>query len=137
MPLFRTLGGLTIAALMLFAACQSEKIDNTLPVEPGRPVSFSQDVQPIFNNSCGGAACHIDQQTNGVRLSSYEEVMNSTGDQYGEAIVQPGSADESPLVDKIEPNPRFGVRMPQGQAPLSGEEIALIRAWIDDGAQDN
>ena len=45
--------------------------------------------------------------------------------------------DASPLIDKIEVNPQFGVRMPNGRQPLSGEEIGLIREWIGDGAEDN
>ena len=125
-----------VAVCLLFAACQSEKVDNTM-VGPDEPVSFAQDVQPILSSSCGGAGCHIDESTNGVELSNYEQVMNSIGVQYGEAIVEPGDADASPLVDKIEANPQFGARMPAGRAPLSGDEIARIRTWIDDGAENN
>lgn len=106
-------------------------------VGPDGPVSFAQDVQPIFTSSCGGAGCHIDEAMSGVELSNYQQVMSSIGVQYGEEIVIPGDADASPLVDKIEANPQFGERMPLNRPPLSGDEVALIRAWIDDGAEDN
>ncbi len=130
-------GWIAIGALLLLSACQSRKIDNSTLVDPGEPVSFAEDVQPIFINSCGGAACHIDERTSGVRLSSYQQVISSVGVQYGREIVVPGDAEDSPLIDKIEPSPRIGVRMPYGRAPLSNEEISLIRVWIEEGARDN
>lgn len=102
------------------------------PAEP----TFA-NVIDIFNDSCGGSGCHIGNNTNGVRLDSYENVMDSEGTQYGELVVQPGDADGSPLVDKITPGtPEFGERMPQGGPYLSDDEIDLIRAWIDNGAEE-
>lgn len=128
---------LALVACLLLPACQSRKIDNTMIVDPGEPVRFAQDIQPIFTSSCGGAGCHIDQSINGVELSNYEQVMSSIGVQYGEEIVVPGNPDASPLVDKIEPNPRFGMRMPLNRAPLTAQQVALIRTWIEEGAENN
>ena len=93
------------------------------------------NVQMIFNENCG--SCHIGGSTNGVRLDSYNNVIESVGDQYGIAVIQPNDADGSPLVDKIESNPDFGDRMPQGGPFLSTERINQIREWIDNGAQNN
>ena len=129
--------GLVFVVALALSACQSKKIDNTMVVDPGGPVSFAQDIQPIFSSSCGGAGCHINQQTNGVELTNYAQVMNSIGVQYGAAIVDPGAPDGSPLVDKVEANPEFGVRMPQNRAPLSAQQVSLIRTWIEEGAEDN
>lgn len=126
-----------VAASLLLMSCQSRKIDNTMTVDPDEPVSFSQDVLPILKTSCGGSDCHIGERTNGVNLSNYDQVMTSTGTQYGMRIVVPGEAENSPLIDKIRPDPEFGVRMPASGAPLSGEQIATIRTWINDGAPDN
>ncbi|MEX0846059.1 MAG: T9SS type A sorting domain-containing protein [Balneolaceae bacterium] len=95
-------------------------------------VDYDDEIQPIFNQNC--VSCH--GGTSGVTLSSYDAVMNSVGDQYGTDIVVPGEPDESPLVDKIETNPDFGVRMPQGGPNLSNEEINLIRDWIEEGANE-
>lgn len=137
MRLLKPLGWITVSALMLLSACQNKQIDNTMPVEPEQPVSFSQDVQPVLTASCGGGSCHLSGRTSGVQLSTYRQVTSSIGVQYDEEVVNPGDAEGSPLIDKIEPAPRFGVRMPQGRAPLSRREIALIRTWIDEGAQNN
>ena len=53
----------------------------------------------------------------------------------GGNVVVPGDPDASGLVDKIEPNPDHGSRMPQG-GELSDAEIALIRQWISEGASE-
>lgn len=129
--------GWTMLAALLLTACQSRKIDNTLLVDPDEAVSFSQDVLPIFTTSCGGGGCHIDQSVSGVNLSSYQHVVNSQGQQYGEHVVLPDDAANSPLIDKLRPDPRFGGRMPPDRSPLSAEQIALIRTWIDEGAPDD
>ncbi|MAL16946.1 MAG: hypothetical protein CL670_07815 [Balneola sp.] len=94
-------------------------------------VDYDDDIQPIFNSRC--TSCHGGQS--GVTLTSYNATMESIGTQYDKLIVIPGQPDASPLVDKIEPNPEFGVRMPQGGA-LSADQISLIRQWISEGANE-
>lgn len=112
--------------------------DNGNGEEPPPPEPTFTNVQEIFNGSCGGTDCHISSPQSGVQLDSYENVMESEGDQYGELVVQEGDAEGSPLVDKIESdNPEYGVRMPEGGPYLSDDEIELIKEWIDDGAEDN
>lgn len=102
------------------------------PVSLLAQVDYEDDIQPIFDQYC--TSCH--GSSSGVDLSNYEAVMNSVGNQYQTEIVEPGSPDESPLVDKIEPQPQFGSRMPQGGPFLSSEEIELIRTWISEGANE-
>lgn len=102
--------------------------------EIGTEPTFS-NVGQIFQTTC--SPCHISETTNGVRLNTYNNVMNSEGAQYGMNVVVAGDADGSPLVDKIEPSPQFGVRMPEGGPYLSNERIAQIRQWIEDGAENN
>lgn len=103
-----------------------------------QPVSFAQDITPIFSSSCAVSGCHDSgTQQSGVNLSSYDAVMNSMGNQYGEKVINPGNPDQSPLVDKIEADPEIPDRMPKGRAPLSQTKIDSIRAWIEDGAPNN
>lgn len=104
--------------------------------EPPPEPTFS-NVLEIFNNNCGDSSCHIGGRTSGVRLDSYSNVTESEGQNYGKLVVQANDADGSPLVDKIEPSPEQGQRMPVGGPYLSDEEISLIRDWIDEGAQNN
>lgn len=98
------------------------------------------NVQSIFSSSCALSGCHNSQtQRSGVNLSSYDGIINSVGDQYGENVVQAGNAENSPLVDKIESDsPEHGVRMPQTGPPyLSDDQIDLIKEWINDGANED
>lgn len=137
MRLSKHLGWVVCAALIVLSACQSEKIDNSMIVEPVDEVSFAVDIQPILTNGCGGFGCHVGESTNGVEVTNYAQVMTSQALQYGGPLVIPGNGAESPLVDKLGPNPQFPSRMPLGRAPLTATQISLIRTWIDEGAQDN
>lgn len=94
-------------------------------------VDYATQIDPIFTaNGCKG--CH--GSNGGLSLATYEALFNSTGANYGKNIVVPGNPDGSGLVDKIEPNPQFETRMPQGRDPLTAQQIALIRLWISEGA---
>jgi mono/diheme cytochrome c family protein len=124
-----------LTSILFITSCINNVEDVTPPdIPPDLPdeVSYSNDVQPIFNSRCTN--CH--GGTNGVTLTSYETTLNSVGKGYGTNIVVPGKPDESPLIDKIEPDPEIGSRMPTGSS-LTNEEISLIRAWISAGAEDN
>lgn len=103
-----------------------------IPIVSSAQIDYSSEIQPIFDDNCGG--CHIGGTTSGVRLDTYDDVMSSVGDQYDKDIVIPEEPDESPLVDKIEPNPTFGDRMPQGGPFLADSTIEKIRQWISEGA---
>jgi len=48
--------------------------------------------------------------------------------------VNPGNADQSYIVQKIQGNAAVGGRMPLGQAALPQDRIDLIRSWIASGA---
>ena len=100
-------------------------------------ISFSTEVLSIFHSTCGSSGCHINNARNGVELTTYATTMASSGTRYGGLVVVAGSAEGSPLVDKIEPNPTIGDRMPDGRPALSQAQINTIRQWIDQGAQNN
>lgn len=129
----------------LLVGCGSDNGNSTGPdpdpepsPDPDRQVSFSEDIAPIFQTSCAESGCHdAGTQESNVNLSSHDAALNSEGQQYQELIINPGNPDESPLVDKIEPNPEIGARMPYQRNALSDTKIDSIRAWIEDGALDN
>jgi len=98
-------------------------------------VDYESEIQPVFDRSCSGGACHIGSGTSGVDLSDYTVTMASFGDQYGESVVKPFDVASSPLWLKIsQDTPQFGSRMPLAQPPLDDAEIDLIGRWIDQGA---
>lgn len=126
---------LLATASLLLSGCFNNVEDVTGEVQSN--VSFADDIQPIFNARC--VSCHGDSLTNGgLNLTSYQSATSGSGARYGDDFIVPGNASESGLVDSIEPNPDSGVsRMPQGGPFLSGTQIELIKAWINEGALNN
>jgi len=120
--------------VLILTGCSDSPTADDTEQFPESDISFSEHIQPVFNNHC--APCHINQTQNGVNLASYSNVMGSRGDQYNSEIVLPGNPNESPLIDKIEANPEVGGRMPPGN-PLNNEQIRAIRTWIEEGAENN
>lgn len=97
-------------------------------VESGEPVSFAEQVLPIFRARC--VECHGGENTElGLNLSTYEGAM--AGSDYG-AVIEPSNVAGSLLVDMIEAGD-----MPEEGDPVPPEEIELIKTWIAEGAQNN
>lgn len=113
-------------------------VEDQVPEIPDEPISYANQIQPIFNSNCGGGFCHTNgDNVNRVNLDTYQNTISSEGSRYERLIVVPGNADNSPLVDKLGSNPEFGSRMPLGRSPLSNSDTGKIIAWINQGAQDN
>jgi hypothetical protein len=55
----------------------------------------------------------------------------------GRVLVAPSHPENSLLLQKLEPNPPCGLRMPNGGATLTDTQIELVRSWIAAGAQDD
>ena len=95
-------------------------------LEPlGRFVSFSRNIAPIFAQRC--VACHNTRSAGGrLNLDSFAALLK--GGESGGTIVAHKSA-ESLLVTMIEDG-----SMPKEADPLSPEEIAVVKHWIEVGA---
>jgi len=94
-----------------------------------KEVDFARDVQPIFKSAC--YQCHGPEKQKGkLRLDAKAIALH--GGKSGKAIV-PGRADESELLRRLTSKDE-DERMPQDREPLTGEQIAIIRAWIEQGA---
>lgn len=99
----------------------------------GPKVEFTRDILPIFRGKC--YSCHgKEEQEGGFRIDRKSRALEG-GDQ-GHAIV-PGKADESLLLKLVSGlDEEIGLMPPEGEGtPLSKEEIALVKQWIDQGAQ--
>ena len=119
---------------------------------PPATVSFSQNIQPIFNVSCTTAStCHVGPTAGeGLQLTagvSYAAIVNVPAIEMPKLLlVKPGDPDASYLVRKIEGGPNIsGLQMPQGcpGTPAGGavcltpDSIAAIRTWVTECAQNN
>ena len=114
-------------------------------------VSFSMDIQPIFNRSCALPSCHIAPvPAQGQDLSAgvaYAQSVNAPStEQPRLQRVKPGKPQDSYLVRKIQGEPNIsGVLMPQGcpGVPLAmaqclkPDEIAAIVQWVIECAPNN
>lgn len=93
------------------------------------PVDFPRNVAPIFAAAC--SECHSGKKSQGeLRLDSRDAALK--GGFAGPGIVA-GSAEKSEVYQRITSSDP-DLRMPYQRAPLSPEEIALIRTWLDQGA---
>ncbi|HYO81812.1 MAG TPA: PSD1 and planctomycete cytochrome C domain-containing protein, partial [Bryobacteraceae bacterium] len=95
-----------------------------------KAVNFTNDVEPIFRKSCFG--CHSGTQPKSqLRLDAAAGILRGG---TGGAVIAPGKSSESRLVARIE-GKGGEQRMPLKGAPLPPAEIAVIRSWIDAGAE--
>ncbi len=94
-------------------------------------VDYVRQVKPVLIARC--FACHgALQQKGGLRLDTARALAEGGDD--GPAIV-PGASGESPLIARVSGS--GGVRMPPSSEGdgLGAEQIAVLRAWIDQGAE--
>ena len=88
------------------------------------PVDFSHDILPVLKSRC--ADCHANgTYEGGVSFDTREALL-------GSKVVVPGNAPQSELIHRVtseDPD----LRMPPDGDPLTADQIALLRKWIDQG----
>ena len=93
-------------------------------------VDFEREVAPIFAARC--IKCHgPEKQKEGLRLD--QRAAAFLGGDSGEPGVVPGDSASSELFRRIDPTDELD-RMPPKGEPLTVDQIALIKRWIDEGA---
>src|SRR5215468_3030826 len=94
-----------------------------------RQIDFKRQIEPIFARNC--YQCHGAKKMMGqLRLDSRELVLK--GGVSGPSLI-PGDSKQSLLMKRILGENNLA-RMPMGGDPLKSAELALIRRWIDQGA---
>jgi ankyrin repeat protein len=120
----------------------SGKFAATQPAPPvrtpknARKIDFARQIKPLLERSC--VACHSGPKPRGFfRVDSRDALLN--GGASGEAAVVPGHSEKSPLLDYVSgkvPESEMPPRAERDRFPaLSADEVALLRAWIDQGAE--
>ena len=98
--------------------------------QPQAKIDFARDIQPLLRANC--YSCHGPAvQSNNFRLDRRRDSMPNRVGANGARIV-PGNAANSRLYLRI--TGQAGLQMPP-TGPLSAEQIAIIKAWIDQGAE--
>jgi mono/diheme cytochrome c family protein len=92
---------------------------------------YGKQIHPIFDANC--VACHgASKMEGGLRLDSYELLMKGGKDG---PVVLPGNAQQSTLIERVTlPSDNKHSMPAEGRPPLKPDEIARIRAWIEQGA---
>jgi hypothetical protein len=119
--------------IIFYTGCKDQitaaNIDNR--IIPDSNVSYSQDLQPVFNIKCANAGCHEDAtRAGGISLTT---CANTKADP---SIVFPGEPDNSRLVWAVEGIGNYPMP-PVGYPPLTANQIKGIRTWIKEGADCN
>jgi hypothetical protein len=97
-------------------------------------ISFATDLSSTFQGTCAQSGCHSGvTPTGGLNLESYSGLM--AGGDHG-AVVTPGDADGSIIIQKLSPSPPFGARMPASGSVTQAWRNQLY-IWIQQGAADN
>lgn len=106
--------------VVVSTSCEFNSEEELYGPEPEPPVevSYSAHIEPIIQMSCATTACHTQGGFANGNFDDYTGVK---------AKVDNGSFEQRVLVDKD---------MPPGGS-LSNEELALLKAWLDNGAPNN
>jgi len=100
-----------------------------LPAPAARSVEFVKDIKPLFDASC--VQCHAKGKTKGgLSLETRESLLK--GGESGPVVVI-GKGVESRIVHLVAALDPDAV-MPMKGTKWTPEQVALLRAWIDQGA---
>lgn len=114
----------SILSLPVLAAAQAQ-----LPPAATTKVDYTKDVKPLLQQNC--YSCHGPEvQQAGLRLDLRQNALR--GGDYG-AVIVPGKSTDSKLIHRLVGGDG-GMQMPPTGALLA-EEVGLLRAWIDQGAE--
>ncbi len=138
----------TILALFVVAAgslslqaADLNKVDvSKLPPAAGKAgVTFDGDIKPLFEKSC--AKCHgadVEKPKGKFRSDTKANVLKGGGEG---SVITPGDASKSGVLSMIAwaTDDEEMYMPPKGNkakiAQLTKEEVALVRAWIEQGAK--
>lgn len=120
------------AALLTQRLVAVDKPDvSKLPPAVSRTVDFTREIRPLFESKC--YSCHGPAKQRGDFRLDRKAAALKGGDSHAPDIV-PGRSADSPLIQFIAGLDKDLVMPPKGER-LSAEQISLLRAWIDQGAQ--
>jgi hypothetical protein len=121
---------LTVMLRVLVAAPSGSgaPVPGTAGTQP-QLIDFATQVEPLIEAYC--LECHSqDKRKGGLSLATYPDLLD--GGRSG-AAVRPGNGAGSLMIHRlageIEP------QMPLDELPLSDQEVAVLRLWIDQGAR--
>src|SRR5262245_41800471 len=118
-----------LALMLMLAILPLVGAQSKFPPAASRKVDYKQDIQPLLAQNC--YSCHGPEvQQAGLRLDLRQNALR--GGDYG-PVIKIGDSAASKLIRRLVDGDG-GLQMPP-DGPLSNEEIGMLRAWIDQGAE--
>jgi hypothetical protein len=98
-----------------------------------KTVDFTRDIYPLLKSRC--FACHSGSDPeSGHRLDIRRELL---GYSTGEVFAEPGASRHSRLIKAVASADEENRMPPDGKDPLTDDQVAMLRAWIDQGMKWN
>ena len=116
-----------IGLASLITGCYYDVVKPANTNAPPQFVSFSGDLQPIFDQNCNKSGCH-----DGVAHEPDLTPNNSYNSLMAGGFVNTTIPTESILYQEVASG-----SMPLGSAPLSADDTQKILDWIRNGAPNN
>jgi hypothetical protein len=122
--------GLAPHARAQITEAQMRELESKLPPAAATQIDFNRDIQPILSTSC--IRCHGPERPRG-RFRLDDRIAALKGGEHGIDIL-PGNSARSPLIYYVARLVEDMEMPPAGKdKALDQQEIALLRAWIDQG----
>ena len=125
-------------SLLTVAAAEKKKpdISKLPPPADKKDLTYAKDIKPLLESSC--LKCHgAEKPKSKYRVDSREAMIK--GGESGDAAIIPGKSADSPLIhyvaDLVEDMEMPPTDKRDKYPALKKEQIALLRAWIDQGAK--
>ena len=94
------------------------------------PVDFGRDVQPLLARRC--FSCHgPDKAESGLNMAQMQSMLGEA--ESGLHAIVPKNVAESELLRRVSTTDEWEKMPPEGK-PLTAEEVALLRRWVEQGA---
>ena len=125
------LTALAAGGLASALAAADVDISKLPPPSDKKGVTYATDIKPLFEKSC--VKCHgAEKQKGKLRLDSLEAALK--GGEDGKCI-EPKDSAKSTLVHSVARLNDDEAMPPKDKGePLTKEQVGLIRAWVDQGA---
>ena len=122
----------TVSVLALTVVAAGPDLTKLPPAAKMTGITYDKDIRPMFEKSC--FKCHgAEKQKGKLRLDSLEAALK--GGENGPNVVAKDSA-KSTLVHSVGRLVDDEAMPPEGKGdPWTKEQVALVRAWIDQGAK--
>jgi mono/diheme cytochrome c family protein len=120
------------AAVTLLAAEKKVDVSKLPPPSDKKGLTYAKDIKPLFEKSC--IKCHGPEKAKGdLRVDSLEAALK--GSEHGK-VIEAGKSEKSRVVHSVARLDPDEAMPPEGKGdPWTKEQVALLRAWIDQGAK--